>query len=189
MKNASTLLLAALSLAASAAIAIAQDANTPRDQERRDRGDRGDRGDRRGGNFEEFRQRMNERLKASLKATDEEWTVIQPLIEKVQAKQREGMGGRFGGRGPGGGGPGAGGSPQGGGDGERRDRGGSPEGQALRAALENENSSPEELKAKLNAVREARKKSAAELAQAREELRGVLSVRQEAALVAAGILE
>jgi hypothetical protein len=59
----------------------------------------------------------------------------------------------------------------------------------LRTALENENSSPEELKAKLTAVREQRKKATAELEQAREELRKVLTMRQEAALVAMGILE
>src|SRR4051812_39478759 len=64
--------------------------------ERAERG--GDREGRRG-NPEEFRQRMNDRLKASLKASDEEWAVIQPLVEKVSTKQREASGSRFGGRG------------------------------------------------------------------------------------------
>ena len=59
----------------------------------------------------------------------------------------------------------------------------------MRAALENEGTSPETLKAKLTAVREVRKKSTAELADAREELRKVLTVRQEAMLVSYGILE
>ena len=59
-------------------------------------------------NPEEFRQRMNERLKTSLKVSDEEWSVLQPLIEKVQTKQRDACGGRFGGFGGGGGGGGGG---------------------------------------------------------------------------------
>ena len=106
MKLTSTILFSALALAGSAVLAPAQDAANPDPNARQ--------GGRRGGNFnpEEFRQRMNERLKASLKVTDDEWAAIQPLIEKVQAKQRDAMGGRFGGfgRGPGGpGGPGGGG--------------------------------------------------------------------------------
>ena len=43
------------------------------------------------------------------------------------------------------------------------------------------------MKAKLQAVRDQRKQAAAELAQAREELRKVLNMRQEAALVMDGI--
>ncbi|MDB6150567.1 MAG: hypothetical protein JWQ44_2015 [Chthoniobacter sp.] len=168
MKITSTLLLSALALAASATLGIAQDA---------------DRGDRRG-TPEEFRQRMTERLKTSLKVSDEEWTVIQPLIEKVQAKQRDAMGGGgFGGRRGGGGGD----NNQGGGT--RSDRPGSTERDALRTALESDSTSPDELKAKLTAVREQRKKAQAELAQAREELKKVVTVRQEAALVSMGMLE
>lgn len=148
------------------------------------------RGGNRGGNPEEFRQRMNDRLKTSLKASDEEWSVIQPLLEKVTAKQREASGNRFGG---GRGGPGApggrGGAGGGGSQADRPQSASSAASQALRTTLENESASPEEIKAKLTAVRDARKKSAAELTQAREELSKVLSVRQEATLVSMGILE
>jgi hypothetical protein len=178
MNMTSRILLAAVTLTASAVMATAQDQG---------RGNRG--------NFEEFRQRMNERLKTSLKVSDDEWAVLQPLIEKVQAKQREGIGGRFGGfgggRGPGGdrGGAGGGGGGTAGGGDRGGDRGGSPESQALRTALENESTQPEELKSKLAAVRDARKRSAAELASAREDLRKVVTVRQEAVLVSMGILE
>jgi len=185
MKMTSKILLAAVALATTSLVATAQD------------GGGGRRGG--GGNFEEFQKRMSERMKTSLKVTDDEWAVLQPLIEKVQAKQRESMGGRFGGfgrgGGPGGGGPGGGGQGgggqggAGGGGGDRADRGGSPESQALRTALENESTPPEELKAKLNAVRDARKRSAGELASAREDLRKVVTVRQEAVLVSMGILE
>jgi hypothetical protein len=45
------------------------------------------------------------------------------------------------------------------------------------------------LKAKLTAVREARKKSAADLEAARADLAKVLSVRQEAVLVSMGVLD
>jgi len=146
---------------------------------------------------EEFRARMEERLKTSLKVSDDEWKVLQPLIEKVGEKQRDVMSGRFGGgfggRGPGGGGGGgnAGGNAGGGGGGDRggRGRGGSEESQALRTALESESTSPDDIKAKLAAVREQRKKAAAELAAARAELLKVVTVRQEAVLVSMGMLE
>jgi hypothetical protein len=185
MKMTSKILLAAVALTTSTVVATAQDNNQG-----------GRRGGGGGGNFEEFQKRMSERMKTSLKVTDDEWAVLQPLIEKVQAKQRESMGGRFGGFGGRGGGPGGGGggggggaATAGGGGGGGGDRGGSPESQALRTALENESTPPEELKAKLNAVRDARKRSAGELAAARGDLQKVVTVRQEAVLVSMGILE
>lgn len=156
-------------------------------------------GGRRGGTPEQFRQRMIERLKTSLKASDEEMTVIQPLVEKVFAKQREAAAGnRFGGGGggprpPRGGGdrpPGE--SPDGAGPERRNWRGGggeTPEAQALRDALDKDGTPPSEITAKLTALREQRKKAAAELASAREDLRKVLTVRQEAVLVQTGLLE
>jgi Spy/CpxP family protein refolding chaperone len=150
-------------------------------------------GNRRGGTPEEFLKRMNDRLKTSLKATDEEWTIIQPLLEKVTTKQREAAGSRFGGMRGGPGGPGGGRGGNNGGNNGGGDQGprsaGSLASESLRTALENDAVTPAEIKAKLAAVREARKKAAAELAAAREELSKVLSVRQEAALVSNGILE
>jgi len=141
----------------------------------------------------EFRARMNEQLKTALKATDEEWAVIAPLLEKVQTKQRETMSRRFnafaGPRGPGGGDrPGRGGDRSGRG-GDRAQPTPSPESAALKAALDAEGSSDADIKAKLEAVRAAHKKAAAELEQARTELREVLTLRQEATLVMMGILE
>jgi Spy/CpxP family protein refolding chaperone len=192
MKIKSTLFLTTAALVMSAALAQAQ-APAPQG------GDPNARGGGRGGNFEEFRQRMAERLKTSLKVSNEEWAVLQPLIEKVQTKQRDAMGGRgFGGPGGGGGRGGNGGGPGGGGNGGGgpggapgggADRPGAAERDALRTAVENESSTPEELKAKLAALRDSRKKATAELEAAREELKKVLTVRQEAALVSAGILE
>ena len=63
----------------------------------------------------------------------------------------------------------------------------SPEAQALRTALE-ANASADEIKAKLTKLREARKANEAKLEAAREELRKVLSVKQEAVAVLAGLL-
>jgi Spy/CpxP family protein refolding chaperone len=184
MKTKSNLFLTTLALAASATLAYAQAPQTPQPNDpNRPGGDRTR-------NFEEFRQRMAERLKTSLKVTDDEWAVIQPLIEKVTTKQREAGGGRgFGGprgsdqRGGAAGSPGGAPSP----GGERSS--GSPERDALRTALENESASPEELKAKLTALRESKKKATAELEAVREDLKKVLTVRQEATLVSYGILE
>jgi hypothetical protein len=221
MKLTHRLILPVAALVASATLVTAQEQNNPPPREGERGGDRG--GDRaRGFNMEDFRKRMEEGLKKALKVNDEEWAVLQPLIENVRNKQREAMGSRFGGFGGGPGGPpggfgdrrrggDGGGAPGGGtpdGGGERRrgpdgggdrgpggpggpggDRGGSPEGQALRTTLENENAPAEEIKAKLTALRDSRKKAAAELDAARAELQKVVTVRQEAVLVAMGMLE
>ncbi len=199
MKTTAKLLLPILAFSASIICASAQEKKDEQNSDRRRGGDRGS------FNPDEFRKQMSERLKTSLKVTDDEWAVISPLIEKVQTKMRESMGSRgFGGGGPGGqGGPGGGGdrrrgegggsptagAPGGGGDSQRPDRAASPERDALRTALEDEKTSPEDIQAKLTALREVRKKSEADLNAAREELRKVLSVRQEAALVGMGMLE
>jgi Spy/CpxP family protein refolding chaperone len=169
MKLNSKTILAVIALAASAVVAPAQENNNR-------------------GNFnpEEFRARMAQRMKESLKVTDDEWSVLQPLIEKVTNAQRNASGGGFGGRD-------RGGDRGGGGDNNRgsatSDRPGSAERAALRAALESDSTSADDLKAKLNAVREVRKKAAAELATAREDLKKVVTVRQEAVLVSMGLLE
>ena len=193
MKLKSTPLLTVLALTATALLAQAQAPAPSNNDPNRQRG-----GGDRPRSYEDFRKMMADRLKTSLKVSDEEWSVIQPLIDKVTTKQRDAGGSRTGGGGPprGSGGSGGGGTPPstgGGGssssDPSRPDRAGTAEREALRLALENESTSPETLKAKLSAVREIRKKSTAELAEAREELRKVLTVRQEATLVSYGILE
>jgi len=140
------------------------------------------------GNFDpaQFQARMEENVKERLQASDDEWKVIQPLLAAVMEKQRAAGAGRFGGfggrrggpGGPGGGGPGAG--PRG---------GGSPEVAALNEALDSSSASTADIKAKLAALRESRKKSEAELKKAREELRQVLSLKQEARCVVMGILD
>ena len=187
MKSKPTILLSALALAASTILATAQDAATPptttppaggnNNGGNRQRGQGGQ-----GGNFQDFMQRMNDRLKTSLKVTDEEWTVLKPLVEKVQTAQRDAGAGRgFGGRG---GGPGGGDA-----NAPADTRPGAAESAALRTAVESDSTSADDLKAKLAAVRAVRKKGAADLAVAREDLKKVVTVRQEAVLVSMGILE
>ena len=184
MKSKPTILLTALALAASTILANAQAPAAPAapaDGKNNDGGRQRGQGGQ-GGNFADIMARMNDRLKTSLKVTDEEWNVLKPLVEKVQTAQREAGAGRgFGGRG---------GGPGGGGDNNTPDtRHGAAESNALRTALESDSTSADDIKAKLAAVREVRKKGAASLAVAREDLKKVVTVRQEAVLVSIGLLE
>jgi hypothetical protein len=162
---------------------------------------------------EQFRQMMMDRFREMLEVKgDDDWKIIQERIQKVMDARMAaggfgfpGMGPPGGPRrdgpggpppdsgpdgGPGGGGPPPGGPPPGGGFGGpggpmgRR----SPEAQALQQALEAK-ASPDEIKAKLDKLREARKASEAKLEAAQQELRMVLGVRQEAAAVLAGLLK
>jgi hypothetical protein len=160
----------------------------------------GGRGNR-GGNAEQFRQRAQQRMKEAMGLTDEEFTAIQPKIDKVQQAQRAMSAGR--GMGGGQGGPGGGG----GGRGNRGGAGGAaaatptPAADAapttpvaekskdLQGTLDNKEAKPEEIKAKLTALREARAKAKGDLTKAQDELREVLTVRQESYLVMMGILE
>ncbi len=164
-------------------------------QERdRDRG--GDRGgfDRGGFDPEQMRLRMMERYREALEVKDdEEWKVIEPRISKVSDARRDmasnvsafGRGGFGGGRR---GGPG---SDSGNGD-DRRRRGfgGEPnaDAEALQKALEGK-APTEDIKAKLAKYRESLKQRQAALTAAQEDLRKVLTVRQEATAVMLGLLQ
>lgn len=158
-------------------------------------------GDRPNFDPEQMRARMMERYRERLEVkSDDEWKILEERIAKVTEARREvGFGGMgraaFGGgrRGGGGGGAGAGGG--GGNDGAQAQRqarafggGSSPEAEDLQKALEAK-AAPEEIKAKLAKYREARKAKQANLAKAQEELRKVLSVRQEAVAVMDGLLD
>jgi hypothetical protein len=147
------------------------------------------------GNFdpEQARQRMMERYRERLEVkSDDEWKLIQGRIEKVMEARREvGFGGGGFGFGRGGGRPGGDNAQRGGDDqgGRRGFRGGEPsaEVQELQKAIE-ANASADEVKAKLAKVREARKQKEAALEKTQEDLRKVLSVRQEAVAVLEGLL-
>jgi septal ring factor EnvC (AmiA/AmiB activator) len=61
--------------------------------------------------------------------------------------------------------------------------------QELQATLDDKSSTADQITAKLAALRDAREKSKADLAQAQKELRELLTQRQEATLVMMGMLE
>ncbi len=143
---------------------------------------------------EQMRQRMMEGYQEMLGFSNEEWKVIQPLVEDVMEKQREtrsfGFGGFrfFGGmRGP----------RPGGDEGDRPDRGNrrgfrgepDPEIEALQEVLESEDAPAEQIKSKLDALRNARKAKEAALKKSQEKLQQVLTVRQEAMCVLMRLLE
>ena len=144
----------------------------------------GERGGRRGGggggNFDpaQMRERMTQMLKDQLGTTDEEWTVMQPKIEKVMTAQQDLRGGFGGRRGPGGG--------------QDNDQARSPVQQAqrdLRQTLENKDAPADEITRKLEALREARTAAKTSLETAQKELKEVLTPRQEAVLVSFGMLD
>jgi Spy/CpxP family protein refolding chaperone len=147
--------------------------------------------------FAQMRQMMMERMKEALGASDDEWKVLQPKIEKVQQLQRDASGGRGMGmlfRPPGGGqggpgGPGAGPGGPGGFFGNQNPSPVQEKANDLRTTLDNKDAKPEEVKAKLQALRDARAKAKEELGKSQEDLRGLLTQRQEAVLVMMGMLE
>ncbi len=147
----------------------------------------------------QMRQRMAERMKEQLGADDQAWKVMEPRLMKVMELNRQASAGMrggfamFGRGGPGGRGPGG---DQGGPQADRRGRG--PQGEQtalekamaqLRTTLEKESATPEEIKTQLTAVRQAREKARQELAVAQQDLKKILTVRQEAMLVEMGQLD
>jgi len=154
-------------------------------QDRGNRGNGNDRGNR--GNFDPaaMRERFSTMIKEQMGATDDEWKVIQPKLDKVMTAQRDargGMGGMF----------------------RRRDNGGDSNNNQssdrqrsaveqaqtdLRTLLDNKDASADQITAKLTALREAREKAKTELVSAQKDLKEVLSQRQEAVLVMMGMLD
>jgi len=165
--------------------------------------------------FSEMRQKMEERMlngiKQRMKSSDEEWELIGPMIKSVlelKAKGKGGMmrGGMKGGK-PGGGRgerpEGAEGRSKGDKD-KKRPEGGRPDFEAikkqmkenqpeqmkaLRASLEDEASSAEDIKSKLDSFRTMRDEKKSQLQSAQAELKSVLTVKQEAILVLSGIID
>ena len=137
-------------------------------------------GQRRNFDPAQMQQRMLDRMKETLGVTkDDEWKVISERLGKVMTARREsavgfGFGGRRGGQG---GGPGG--------------AGGAAAANPAVADLEKaiESGSANDIKTKLAALREYRVKKQADLKAAQEELKKVLSAKQEAQLVLNGTLE
>ena len=181
----------ASALLLSAGNLIAQDAPPPGGGQGGGRGGRGG-----GGNFDpaQFQQRMMERVKEQLEVTDEtEWKALEPMVQKVMDARREvmmgGMGGMRGmGRGP------RGGDAAGGAGGDQQNRRpsmfGEPsaEAQALEKAITSK-ASKDELKAAMAKFRAAKKEKEVKLKEAQENLRKVLTLRQEAIAVNGGYLD
>jgi len=156
-----------------------------------------------GGQFDpaQMRQRMMERMKEQLGADDAAWKVLEPRLTKVMDLNRQtqgmGRGGMFGMMGGMRGQRGANATANdAGGQGARRGPQQDPATmtpvekaqEQLRTTLENQSASPEEIKKSLTAFREAREKARQELAAAQQELKQILTVRQEAQLVMMGQL-
>lgn len=165
-----------------ATVALAQ---TNSDDARRRGGEQD--GNRRGGSAQDMQGRMLSALRDRLGVTnDEEWTVISERLMKLMELRRSMPGASFGGF--------RGGPPSGGGEASGRGfpsrggrTGGSPEAEALQAAV-NDKMPEAEIKARLARLRQTKKANEAKLEQAQEELRAVLTVRQEAMAVLLGLL-
>jgi hypothetical protein len=147
------------------------------------------------GNFDpaQMRQRRMDFLKEQLGATDDEMAALGPKIEKVRQLQQDanggGMRGMFGRRG-GQGGPGGNGGPGGPPGGSTANESPVREKAAeLRTLLQDKDAKPDDIKAKLDALRAARAQAKQDLAAAQQELKGLLTQRQEAVLVEMGMLE
>ena len=144
------------------------------------------------GNFdpEQMRQRMMERYKEAFGVTDSsEWKIIEERITKVNEARREvgfgGMGMMGMGRRPGGQG-----EDQARGGQDRQRRAGpeaDPAAEELQKAIEAK-ASNDVLKAKMTALRDSVKAKEAKLQAAQEDLRKVLSVRQEAQALRMGLI-
>lgn len=133
---------------------------------------------------EQMRERIMARIKGTLGATDADWETLGPKVDEVLTLSGQvGSGLNMGLllRGP---------VP-------RRAR---PEGapeltdvdkttDALQAVLDDEGAAPDAIKANLAAFRQARKEAGEELAEARAELRKLITARQEGHLVLLGLLD
>ncbi|MDB6018661.1 MAG: hypothetical protein JWR19_3150 [Pedosphaera sp.] len=156
----------------------AQTNTAAQDQQNQNGNNQGQQGGRPGRNRNydptQMRQQMMDRLREKLVVKDdEEWKLIEERITKVMDVRREMMGGFGGFRGnnrPGG------------------DTNANPEADALQKALDAK-ASPDEIKTRLAAFREAHKAKQAKLEAAQEELRKVLTQNQEAIAVLNGVLQ
>jgi hypothetical protein len=135
---------------------------------------------------EQMRQMMDQRIKQALQPTDDAWTTLQPMIDKVTELEHQADSG-----------PLMHGRPhrdedQDGDHQEDDDRPQSPVEAAiskLKKVLSDKNSSEDTIKTATAAVEDAEKKVKDDLAAARKELKAAVNVRQAAVLVALGVLD
>lgn len=151
-------------------------------------------GGRGGGNFDpaQMQQRMMDNVREQLGLTnDTDWNAIQPLVQKVMDARRDTMGGGMGrlfGRGNRGGNNNNANANNNGG--RRGGFGGtpSPEAEALQKAID-DNAPTAQVKAALAKYHASQKDKQAKLVQAQENLRKVLTVKQEAQAALLGLVE
>ncbi len=140
-----------------------------------------------------MREMMEQRMREQLGATEQEWKVLGPRVMKVSELNRQisGFGRGFGGPGFGGRRGGPMGGPQGGQPGapQRELTEVEKASEQLQTTLEDTAATPDKIKAQLTALRAAKEKTKQELAVAQQELRKVVTVRQEAQLVLMGMLD
>ena len=151
----------------------AQERDRNRDRGNRERGERGNRG-----NFDrsQIMERIMERYRENLGISVAEWKVVQPKVQAVMDNRISGASGMmsfFGGRG------------SRGRDDSSTEKTPTSE---LRDLLEKDAPSKEEIKAKLAAYRADRKAREAKLKKAQEDLRQLLTLKQEAQAVLSGLL-
>lgn len=181
-------LLALVAVAAVGAVwvgqAISQQQDRPRDRQPRGEARRQRDPEEMRKRMEQWRKRAAERMRESLGASEEEWKVLQPRIEKVQTLSRQLRSGAIRGRR-------TGRRPRRPADAaaDRKQTDIEKKVQALQKILQDKNSKAEQIKPALKAFREAREKVGKDLAKARKNLREVVTVRQEAQLVLMGLLD
>jgi hypothetical protein len=127
-------------------------------------------------------------LQQPLGATDDEFAALLPLLEKVADALRESSGGtaRFRAMG------GPNGNPQGMQNTQQNNQNLSPVDQAtldLQASLDDPNTNDDVIRTKLDTLRQAKAKAKEDLTVARNELRALLTVRQEGILVDRGLMD
>ena len=152
-------------------------------------GQGGGRGGRGGGNFDpaQMQQRMNERIKERFASTDDEWKAIEPLVTKVNEARMASMAGGM---------RGMMGRNRAGGQGGQGGQGGAPrfgpepsaEETALSDAIEKD-AAKDDLKTKMAAYRKAKAAKEAELKTAQENLKKVLTTKQEAVALEMGLVQ
>jgi hypothetical protein len=151
------------------------------------RGNRGGNGGAGGGgrgNFDpaQFAQQREERMKKDLGVNDEEWKALQPKIDALDKARMAGFGGgQFGRRG----GPGG----QGGNADEATKTDLQKKQDSLKKLLDDKDSDPKAIATALKDLRDERVKGKESLKKAQDELKELLTARQEASMVLSGRLE
>jgi hypothetical protein len=131
----------------------------------------------------EMRARMDERLKTALGTTDDAWATLQPLIDKVQELEHETDTGPLQHGRPR--------RPDDDGNDQQDDQAQSPieaSISTLKKVLSDKASTDPQIETAMKAVQDAEKKTRDELVDAQKQLKAAVSMRQQAVLVAVGIL-